>query len=193
MGIFFRFGHPHLPVAGPGEELRQYVVEAAGRKQDRIVEALLIGCHGHDVETQRLRGEPCKTLFTEGANDLAHTVGPKIQTEQGVASPQAAVRGDHCRQHELIAQRLGIGRLQRVMRRMEPLPLAMRQHVVGQGGAVPSMVAIHGVIAPGDRGDFAHTGLAHHRFYRSEILRCHPGARIAAIGDGVISDLLQAD
>ena len=102
------------------------------------------------------RGSPRKIVefgIDQGGENLAHAVGAEITRQQAVARRHAGIIADHRRQHEFIRLAASIGDVDRRQGVLGRRAARRHQGVIGQGNAIPAIVAVHGVIAPGDGGD----------------------------------------
>src|SRR5262249_37760713 len=104
----------------------------------------------------------------QGAGDLANAVGPEVEADAGIVvadGSQGLGAGVHAHkgEDEFIGHALVVRVFHALHRVHVPGSFAVAVHhsVEGFGDTLPAAVAIHGVVAAVDAGDFAGVVLAH--------------------------------
>jgi len=122
--------------------------------------------------------------------DLSQPIRSEVEHNQTVAVFQAPAVGiaDHAGLHEFIAGVLGIGRQDRVDRRTKPLAQPVEQEFVRPLGTIPTLVTVHGPIAPDDRRDPSDPSLLDRMFQGAQEFDARTRRGVAAIGDRVDQD-----
>ena len=164
MRVFLGLGDAQLRHAGIGNDLAEGVAQVLRREQCRH-EAVQVG---RIFDKTQRGGESDAFLAFEAGEigveqrrgDLADPVGAEIGEEHTIAITHAAVIGDRRRQHEFVRLAARIGGLDRLHRIVGMLAGGGGQRGVGFGDPVPTLVAVHRVIAAGGRSypDIAVTG-----------------------------------
>src|SRR5207249_11353234 len=103
--------------------------------------------------------EGVEPVHRQRAHDLAHAVGPVVEAEDAVAGPDARRPRDDAGLHELVGLTDFVGTPDRRHRVEGYVAHAVHHRVVGDLGALPALVAVHGVIATDDRGDHWGSGI----------------------------------
>src|SRR5581483_3835124 len=137
-----------------------------------------------------LRGEAA--VAREGASDLAHAVGAEIESDAGVVIANgghelAARAGANERDNKFVGHAAVIGILHAGdgIRVFRGFTVAEDHRVEGFGNALPAAIAVHGVIAAADGGDFATVVLAHFLLQLLEVAGAASGHSVAAVHEGV--------
>ena len=124
----------------------------------------------------------------KGVGKLAGAVGAEVEKEQTVARLDQHIliaNVDGYRQHELVGDAVGVGARQRFAGcgcRPPVHALVQCDDVVAQHGALPALVAIHGVVATADGRDGGPTVLQA-RFQVACKTDTALRRRVAAVGD----------
>ena len=127
--------------------------------------------------------EPGECRIEKGSQDFAHAVGAEVEAEQSVPVPHAAVVADDGRHHELVGDIMGICVRDRRVRIGKAWPLRVDDRVVGFADAVPTIVAVHRVVAAAN-GSYRNPGWEH-RGQASHIALGRLRRRIASVGEDV--------
>ena len=131
----------------------------------------------------RGRGNPEKCRIEKGSQDFAHAVGAEVEAQQSVPVPHAAVVADDGRHHELVGDIMGICVRDRRVRIGKAWPLRVNDRVVGFADAVPTIVAVHRIVAAAN-GSYRNPG-REHRGQASHIALGRLRRRIASVGEDV--------
>ena len=142
---------------GGGQHLRYDAVERHQREQ-RFQEAVEVsGVFNHadgggEIHLPRAQ-KPVEGGVQQRSENFARTVGAEVGHYNAVAVPHAGIVADRRGQNELVGHPASVAGLHRGHRLLRAFALARHQHGVGLCDPVPPLVAVHGVIAPANRGD----------------------------------------
>ena len=93
MRIFFGFSCAELAQPRFGHHLAQQAIKRFGRKSHRYRQALFILGEGDHIQGGlALPGEVVKFRQNQGADQLAHPVGPEVETHQSVSALDQSLR-----------------------------------------------------------------------------------------------------
>ena len=156
MGVFLRLRDPGLLLPVGCQELAEGIGDALLVEGHQLIgDRLVIVCKA-DIDQIHPRS-PVKAgevVVAEGAGDLAGTVRTEVVEDDRIMLPDQAYRlavlhhyGGH---HELVVFLLVIGSLDpgRAAERCLPDPLGQR--IIGQLGALPVLIPVHGIITAHD-------------------------------------------
>ena len=180
-----------------GQHLGQHMARTLGREDDRQRELLLVLSHGDDIDDRRVRPavEEVELLLEEGPCELADAVGAEVEEQTHVAvsdrvsgvdcrvvgTRRRRAAGDHRGAHELVRLAALVCGGHRLRRRSRMQTVAVHERVVGQLGALPARVTVHGVVAPAHRAETTDARLLHERLDLRQITRGALGQRVAAV------------
>ncbi len=217
MGELLGLGDAEVAELVRAENVGEDVVHRLGRDdQGQLVELVVLG-HADVVEVLWDRGarnglverlpsfEVAAALLVEAAfagedaGDLAGAVGAEVEVDADVfiadlADGLACGVDDDEGNEELVGDAVvvvlldagdgvGVG---------AAFGFAVDHGVEGLELALPALVAVHGVVAAVDGGDFADAVLAHLLFELGDVARAGGGAGVAAVHEGVDEDALKA-
>ena len=117
--------------------------------------------------------------------DLAGAVGAVVEHQDAVAVLHARVAVDHGRQHELVVQTGGVALVDGLVGRLGALAFGVDHGVVGQGHALPALVAVHGIVAAGDRREMDRQACLQAGLDVLQALKRAARRHVAAVEEGV--------
>ena len=145
--------------------------------------AVLRHAHGGRQVQDAAAGKAVEGRIEHRAQNLAHAVRPEVEAKHAVAVMNAAIVADHGGQHELVAEVVRIGVGDHRVGVGEARAFGLHDGAIGPDHALPTLVAIHGVVAADDGRD---------RYrWRQRIDQAHevvPGRarrRVATVGKGM--------
>ena len=134
-----------------------------------------------------------RPLLDELAGDLAHAVGPEVESDHRVAGTDRRLLADRRGSDELVGlvalvrgphgRLAGVGVVLGAPFEQEPHRLV---------GAVPAAVAVHREVAADDRADAAGADLAHPRLQVGQRAGARGGRRVAPVGERVDDEVVDA-
>ncbi|MNS83772.1 hypothetical protein D3C72_1175740 [compost metagenome] len=193
VGVLLGLGGMELPHALVGEHRGQVVDELLGRVGHRQPEAVLV--LGQADEAHQRGHAALETLelgVRDGLGDLAGPVRAEVEEDHAVAVFDAARGVEHHGHQELVVDALLVGAGDRLVRVVGRAALRVDHGAVGELGALPVLVAVHGVVAPRDRGDLAQADLPEHLLGAGEEAAGTPGRGVAAVEERMDIDPLDA-
>ena len=154
MRVLLRLGDPQLLETGFRNRFAEPHADRFGREQGlqerieggRILDHAEGGCELHlprAFKAVKKRIEQCR-------QDLAGAIGTVVEHQDAVAVLHALVVRDGRRFHELVVEAGGVALVDRLSGRPRGLAPAIDHGVIGKRNAIPALVAIHGIEAPGD-------------------------------------------
>ena len=178
-----------------GQLLGEDPREAERRKRRRQGEGLVVLRHRYAGELgPGAEVELVEPFDRESAHDLPHPVAAVVEEQGAVAVPHGrhrrAVAIVHQRPDELVGLAPLVGALHREHRMLHRRSRAVHHGVVGQPGPVPSPVAVHPEVAPGERRD-VHPGAGeapHVEQERADDLGAQRRRRVAAVEEAMDGD-----
>ncbi len=188
--VFFGFGHAELGFAGFRDDFAEEVVHGYGREQGchEGGEGVAVGGHADGRAESRGfgAGEAVERGVEQGGEDFADAVGAEIEAEERVAVFGAVVVADDAGGSEFVGDGFGVARGYGCCGGGEGFAVGLGDEVVGFLYALPAFVAVHGVVAADEGGDFGTFGQG--GFERCQIFLCALRGRVAAIEAGVDGD-----
>ena len=187
VGVFFGLGDAQLGEALFGQILAHDMGEGLG------LEGHLHVGHGDvvlgeaDVVHRQAAQAALKAgegVVDKGAGDLPRAVGAEVEEDHGVARRNPAALAGDGGDHELVGHAGGIAFFHD-LHRAALVALAVYEGGVGLFHPVPAVVAVHGVVAAGDGGDFAHAQLGELLLELLDVALAGIGRDVAAVHDGV--------
>ena len=157
MRVLLRLRRAQLREAVVGQHLGEDARERERRERLRDREGAVVLRHGDGLDAGPLHREAVEGGQRECADDLAHPVAAIVEEEDAVAflerrhRPPIAVV--HQRPHELVGLAALVGGLHREHRMLHRDADPMRDGVVRGLRALPATVAVHAVVAAGERRD----------------------------------------
>jgi len=133
------------------------VLHPGRRKGHPCVQIGVVLRHGRESgELGSAAAEPVKVRIDERATELARPVGAEVDEDGAVAVFDRLAAVDHGRLDELVVLVAGVGGFQRFGRPVgrESVP-GVDDRLPCAFDAVPALVAIHGPVTSGHRGDFS--------------------------------------
>src|SRR5712692_6573418 len=123
----------------------------------------------HTGETNvglRASSEKDEMIFGKRASDLPSAIRPKVEKDHAIAIPHGrrrfvALIDDYNRLHELIGDAFAVRLANSGDRITARASFTQSHQSISLLGALPSLIAVHRVVAPDDGCDFAHSVFAH--------------------------------
>jgi hypothetical protein len=192
VGVFLGFGNPQLGQSCLRHHLAQGIGDVLRRENRRhqFVEVRRIRRQAGG-RAKRRASRPIEAVevgVQHRRQNLAHPVGAKVCHHQAVAVPHPGAFAHHRRQDKLIAGVGGVGRVHDAGRVGRLRAFRIDDRVVGQRHAVPSVVAIHRVVAPAHRRDPYLRVVGNGLFQVGDEARGATRRGVPAIEDGVDID-----
>ena len=196
VGVLLGLGQAQIRDAPLGPDVREDACPGARRERGRQIELRLVFREADEVELRRLRPRKVgKPGFGQRARDLPGAVRPEIEEHDRVPiddrADGLAVLGDHRRLDELVGLAARVGGLDGRRRSLGAQAGGEHQRLVGAGHAVPALVAVHGVVAAGDRGDLP-AEFRERRLEARDVAGRGPGRRVAPVREDVHPDARHA-
>ena len=180
VSVLFRFRDTHVAQA----RILKHVGQDIGRRKrllyERRLECLVVARHRHGIDA----------VSGQQAGHLPGAIRPEIEVDHRVFRPDNALWGDHRRLHELVRNTGFVTRLHSLYGGRRGAPFALGHRVVSAFGALPTPVAIHGVIAARHRRDAAHAVAPAFRFQRFEESRAAFRRCVAAVHESMDENTL---
>ena len=217
VGVLLGLGDAQVAHVEVGHDVGQDVAERLGRRNDRQGEVLVVLRHadvgqvfGNAIARDDgvefvgafefaaiLRGEVA--VAGQAAGNLAGAVGAEVEIDADVAVANsadglAAAVGDDEWNDELVGDAAVVGLLHALHRIgvAAAFGVAEDHRVESLLFAVPLLVAVHGVVAAADGGDFADAVLAHLLLELLDVAGAIGRKRVAAVHEAVDEDALHA-
>ena len=188
--VLLRLGGPKHGLAVFGQHLRHDLREHHRPERHGKGKRLVVLRHGNEIDGgSGARVEAVEPVHRQRAHDLAHSVGPVVETEHPVTRPDTRRARDNPRLHELVGLTGVVGATDARDRVGDDLAHAVHHGVVRDFGALPPFVTVHRVVAPHHRRDHrpaAVLGQQVHQLLHERQSRL--GRRIASVEPGVYGD-----
>src|SRR5208283_1376417 len=201
VGVFFGFGAAEIFVLQILEDLSKDVLEFFGG-DDALEPGPVFVVLGHaDVEEifgALGVGEFVEVRSFEGVGDLAGAVGAEIVEDDRIVVADDADRrsswpgaaGDYDGLHKFVGDALFVALLEGGDRIVGfGFRFAVDEGAIGEFDALPAVVAVHGVVAANEGGDFADTEFAHFLLEFADVIAAAVGRGVAAVHEAVDEDL----
>ena len=189
MGVFFGLGDAKLLQAGVRHHFAEDAFEFDGGEQAGQETVEMTGIFDHAASRRPidagLAGKFVEVGIEQGGENLTHAVGAEIAGQQTVARRHAGVIADHHGGHEFVRLAAPVGGVDRLKGVAGGRAVRGNQGVVGPGDAIPTPVAVHGVIAPGDGDDLEIIQRAGLFYDVGDIIPPARRRRVAAIEKGM--------
>ncbi len=160
MGVLLGLGGAELGAAVSSQHLGHDVGHAERRERDRDGEGLVVLRH-RDAADPGPAGhvEAVESVDCQGAHNLAHAVTAVIEAEHRVAIANRRDRLAAPLQHDGVDELVGLAPVVRGIHRGHGIghrrAYTVHHGFVGNPGALPAAVPVHGVVAARERGDDA--------------------------------------
>ena len=156
--VLLRLGGMELRESIVGEDLRHRHDLLRRERDEDVRQAHLVLGHRHEGEVagHAAAGEASEIRLHERPGQLPGAVRAKVEEDHRVAIPHWSSRADDVRLEQLVAT-LGarVARADRVLGALDPWTIGIGDPPVRAFGALPTLVAVHRVVAPVDRRDRA--------------------------------------
>ncbi len=187
MRILLGFRHAKLLSSGGGDDLSEQVVHRLRRKQgpEPRVEVRAVAGYSRgagEVDGARAR-KAVETRVEERGQDLPHAIRSEIEAEQAVAVLHAPIIADAGGDDELVRYILRVSGRDHGCGIGKARALSLSDRQIGLFDALPSVVAIHRVIAAGDGRDFSNRRKRVAK--RAQEVAGRARRRVASIREGV--------
>ena len=174
------------------EDVGEVAAEGLRREHHRQVERPVVHRHRRVVHVAAVgTREAVEVVERDRPRELPGAVGAEVEEHDRVAVAHRADRvlvgvDDDDRLDELVGDTGFVRGLERLDRRGRALlGDAFDDRVVAQLDPLPPLVAVHRVVAAGDRGDAAGAGLVEHGLQLPEVADAAGRRGVAAVGDHV--------
>ena len=135
--------------------------------------------------------EALELMVHKRTGDLTRAVGTEVGKDNRVVVADGRALGHDDRNHELVGHARVIGSLHCFVRGGRMLADALGNGVIGLLDALPAVVAVHRVIAAGNRGDAADLDRVDLRLQAVDIFDTGLRGRVAAVHEAVEAHLAQ--
>ena len=195
--VFLRFRRTKLRESGGCDDLAEVVPQRLGAEDDAHTEVGVGGVvFGEGVVTGLGSDLAIKTIkpgLEKCFAKLAGTVSAEVEPQDDIVITNALLVGigkDHG-QEKLITTRVALIRGLNRGARCVGAHLTAPEHdgIPGEFVAIPALVAVHGIVAADDGGDFGTAGFEV-GFQLCQVTSAARGRGVAAIGDGVDHEVL---
>ena len=192
VGVLLGLGDVVLAQARRGQHVGQHVLGKLLGEGHRRGDVRVVLGQAHETH---LGPRPAREAVEGGirhrARELAGAVGTEVEEHHGVAVAHAPAGKRHGLD-ELVGDAGGVGGLHHLARRRVRARLGPHHGAPGTLDALPTLVAVHRVVAPGDAGDLdgaAVVGkLGHHGLELFEVARPALRRHVAAVHEAVQGD-----
>ena len=190
--VLLGLGEPQVLDARLGPDVREDVRQTLRRKGRGEAELLLVFGESHEAQPRGPGArEVGKRLFRQRARELPRPVGPEVEEDDRVAladrSHRLAVLLEDRGLHELVRLAAVVRRLEGGLRALGLQARGEDQRLVGARHAVPSLVAVHGVVTARHRGDLS-SRARERRLEPAQVLARGLWRRVAAVEECVDAD-----
>ena len=193
MRVLLRFSDAELREAVVLDDLAERLVDVLRRKSDRCIHAVLVLGERSERDLEILIAlEAVERLVDERMRELASTIRAEVEEDGAVAILHALIALDDERHDELVVDAVLVACLEAGYRVVCYDALCMSDGLIGLLLAVPAMVAVHCVVAAGDRRDLADADLLALCLELLDVRLCALRRHIAAVEEGVDVDVLDA-
>ena len=194
MGVLLGLGNAQLGLAVGGQILAQRVLQLHRRVRDLAVghRGVVLG-HTDIVDLLAAAAalKAGKVVVAEDAGHLTGTIRAEVHEDDGVAVLHAATLAGDNGNDELVGHVGGIAGLDGLGSVGGVVALAVDERGVGLLLAVPVVVAVHGVVTSGDRGDLAQPQLVQLGLQVGQEALAAVRVGVTAIHDAVQVDVLR--
>ena len=192
VSVFFRFGNAQLGLAGLGQDFAQCVGDPFFIIDDVYRKVVFVTGHGRKVRVQFLRTrEAVEIGDDESGRQLTGPVGAEVEEDDAVPILDGMFMDD-CRDDEFVGNVSCIGMFQAGLGIRFLRSFAEGDGIIGFFDAFPALVAVHGIVAAADGGDFTDAEFCALVFQFLEVFAGTAGQYVAAVEEGVDVDFLQA-
>ena len=154
MRVFFRLGNTQLRETVILNDLAHRILDRFRRKSNACIHAVFVLRKRCKRNFQTLVAlETVKGLIDKSMRKLARAVGTEVEEDSTIAILHACIALDNKRNDELIVDACRIARLNTCRRIICCNALSMRNGFVRLFLAIPTIIAIHGIIAAADRSN----------------------------------------
>ena len=183
MRIFFSFGDSELRQTGFADSFAEPVADTFGRVGNFDVQAFLVLRHRHERQSDEFfdARETFKFRIGKGVREFASTVGAEVEENHAVALFHAVIIADNDGDNKFVGNLVVVGFFNRrggirFFRRV-----SFGNGVVGFLHAVPALIAVHCVVATGNRSDLPNANFLDFFFERGEIFSGRTRRNVAPV------------
>ena len=191
MRVLLGLGDVQLARPGLRDHLGQRHLRDMRRERHRVVPALAVLGEGHQADPGHdPAGELVEVRLAERPGQLTGSIRAEVEVEHHVPVRHPVVVADHGRLDELVRFVPLIRLRHGCLGRRRVAALGVDDRVVCPLDPIPPAVAIHGVVAPTDRGD--PPGVLEPPLELGEVAGSGPGLCVAPVGEGVDDEVRHA-